>query len=92
MMTDVLIAERVHLTQAASRDLKGQERWDQVEWKCYTWEPAEEYRNRRPNLTRVTTFARRLMAMERSRALRRNPTDYRAYLKKKRLVPGGRSR
>lgn len=59
-----------------SNQLAGQNEWNHSEWACRIWKPTEHRPPQKPGRAGVTTFARRLMAMERSRATHGKPVQF----------------
>lgn len=64
--------------------------WERVGWRLFASRPEADGPVNERGGTRVSTFARRLMAMERARARRTTLTDFSAYLMSTRLGRGGR--
>lgn len=57
----------------------------QVEWQPFAWRPKEHRRSEGSRGVRVASFARQLMAMERSKMLHQKPEGTLAHLQGKRF-------
>ncbi len=76
--------------QAPAR-LEGQPERAPDAWQSYMQTMAGQCQSREPRRAGVTTFARRLMAIELARARRSSPADFLGRLRKKRPGPETRS-
>lgn len=54
-------------------DVRRSDASNEAEWLSYNWQPKRDDKSRRPRGVGIATFARQLMAVERTRMRRRTP-------------------